>query len=159
MSHKGMTLLEVMLVLAVSAIAIVLAVNYYSNVQINSKITLTIKQVTHIAQGTSQYLQTLQGTKLNVGANSAIAQTLVEGAYISPSDLVNPWARNKNVAIRLLFQPKLLVQIGVPGITTAACKRLQPRLLEIYPNAVVTGCQGKVGTAVVIIPLTPHQEH
>lgn len=151
-SIRGMSLLEVMLTLAVAAIMLILAVQYYSNVKLNAKITQTVKQIGVIVDGTSTLIQAQLGKKI-AGSKANLADTLITGAYVAPADIMNPWLRGRPYTIRLIQQPAPNLQITILGMSNVGCTRFKERLQQPFPRATITGCNAKTPVVAVLIPI------
>lgn len=151
---KGFGLLEVMLVIAVTAVAIFLATSYYSTVHQQNKISQTVNQVRGIVQGANAYLQALSDTNLamSTGSGHELSTPLVQGAYIAPTDIINPWMPSSPYTIYILLTSPTAVEIKVKGLDKNSCAVIQTKLSVSIPHATCTHAT-VLRVATLIIPL------
>ncbi|NNM60007.1 MAG: hypothetical protein HKM04_09365 [Legionellales bacterium] len=142
---QGMGLLDVLLAIAVSAVLLILGVNYYQNVVREQKMTQTIARIQAIssavakviAQGTTQ--TTISSNTPNIGTN---VQKMV-----SPSTLVSPWDRTqiqlgKSLQSYPFTNPQtnasascLAFNITISGIPLRAQPILKTKFESAFPNS------------------------
>src|SRR5947207_13018228 len=82
-SALGVTLLEVMLVLAIAAIIIVMSVRYYQAASVSNQVNSVIQEVTAIAAAADSLAQ-------NTGSYTAATQANVQ-AIVTAAGLRAPW--------------------------------------------------------------------
>jgi Tfp pilus assembly protein PilE len=149
---KGFGLLEVMLVIAVTAIVIFLSTSYYASIRHQTKINQTMNQIHGLVQGANAYLQAQANTNLATitGSDHELSATLAQGAYIANADIINPWAPSTPYTIYIVLPSTL--QINVKGLDNTSCNTIQAKLQADMPTA--TCIHGtKTRMAILTIPL------
>lgn len=129
----GISLLEFLLVLAVTAAIMVYAVHYFSQVINTNRINGLVQQVGILYKAGVSYTNTL---KYQTSTGTLVIQDqLVNGRYIRSFDLNNFWNKTTNVQVKLIVNSgssSLLIQI--PTLPTPICSALSTRLPAIYSN-------------------------
>lgn len=139
---KGVSLLEIMMVIAISAVVLIIAVNYYSNVHLTSKINLSIVQIRTLYKGTLSYYSVGRYQALNSSTSSPVcslannisavglACTLYQGGYVEQTDLISPWGKNAANSVTLTNENTndiLIITLPAP-IPAQACNIINQRL-------------------------------
>lgn len=83
----GVTLLEIMLVLAIAAMVIVMSVRYYQSAQASQQANTVIQQLTAVTTSADSLSQ-------GSGSYSAVNSTNVGGLLSNVGGLVTPWGEN-----------------------------------------------------------------
>lgn len=111
-SVLGVTLLEIMLVLAIAAMIVVMSIRYYQSASLNQKVASAMDNITGIvAAGESVY----NSTNTLASASSAIT------AYLPGNKLpASPWGGT----FAIQSPGPTSFNINVPGATAAACAQL-----------------------------------
>ena len=139
MRIKGISLLEILLVIAVTAVVLVSAIEYFANVRLASKVNTAAIQFRNIYQGAAtyakdqSYVAALPTTaSINLGLpNSA----LLTNHYLEPSDFISPWGHDTRYDIFVYTtNGQLTLKVGVASLPVTACQRLYTRLKTVYPN-------------------------
>lgn len=128
-SIVGVTLLEIMLVLAVAAMIIVMSVRYYQSASANQQANSVLEQIqaiTAIADGLAQ----------GGGGYGNVTQSAVQ-AQMPNQSLATPWG--STITVSKIGATSYSVSIG--SAPTAVCTQIPPRLKT---NAKYTGasCSG-----------------
>ncbi|MBY0543999.1 MAG: hypothetical protein K2Q14_00440 [Gammaproteobacteria bacterium] len=138
---KGISLLEVLLIIAVSAIVMVMAVGYFDNVRLTSKVNETVLQVRNLYQGSLSYYNSQKYQALT--SNTNIAQDLLDGNYVTPSDLNSPWAGRGGSLISnkvVIDTQASTVTIITPALPQKACTVLSARITASFAKPTLSNC-------------------
>ncbi len=127
--HKqnGNTLLEILLVLAVSSVLIVLAIRYFTVVDLNVRVAEAISKIDIISRASYEWQvaerkQDFSGIKL---------EDLKLGGFISNQESSSPWGGDIGVAEG---EDRQHVKITIAHINAHACQDLRRHLLAISYN-------------------------
>lgn len=112
-SILGVTLLEIMLVLAIAAMVIVMSIRYYQSASLNQKIAATLNNITAVVAAAESYLAAT-GTLMGL-AKTEITPYLPGG--IMP---YTGWGAQMTVTGGQASS----YTIGLPGVPSAACTQL-----------------------------------
>jgi len=130
----GVTLLEMMLVMAIAAIIVVLAVRYYQNAsdgqkanQIQDEILNIISAADNIAQGPGTY-----------SGITTTAVTTVAGS----SNMITPYG----TAITITSQSQTSYSVQIPAIPAGVCASLASKLQANPRLAASVACSGTSGS-------------
>lgn len=110
---SGVTLLEIMLVLAIAAMVVVMSIRYYQSATTNQKVASTLNNITAIVAAGENYLAA-QGKYDNIG--DADIKPYMPGNEMPSSG----WGGAMSVGGGTASQ----YEITVPAIPTGACKQL-----------------------------------
>jgi len=128
-SVLGVTLLEIMLVLAIAAMIIVMSIRYYQSASLNEKIATTLNNVTAIVAAAESYLA---ATGTLAGATAANLTPYLPGGTMPFSGwggsmaVTNPSANGYSITI--------------PSIPTAACTPFTNLIKQNSKLSIDTGC-------------------
>ncbi len=112
----GVTLLEIMLVLAVAAMIIVMSVRYYQSANASQQATVVLQQITAITAAADSLSQ---GTGSYAGVTAANITPLLAGS----SGLNTPWGTT------ITFSGSTSTyNVGIPGTPAAVCPLIWARL-------------------------------
>lgn len=145
---NGISLLEVMLFISISALILVVAVNYYTNVRLTSKINATVLQVKALYKASLFYYDQERYGLLNqntssptcspaTGINAAgLICTLYQGNYLSQTDMISPWGKNtaNNVSLTL-GKSSTTLKMVLPALPKQACTVIKSRLEASFTNS------------------------
>ncbi|NNM59432.1 MAG: prepilin-type N-terminal cleavage/methylation domain-containing protein [Legionellales bacterium] len=147
LAPKGVSLLEIMLVIAVSAVIFIVAVNYYVNVQLSNKINITVLQVKNLYKAGLLYYQQERYNAISTSTSSCQLKTanasnlstsgficnLYQSNYIGVSDMLSSWKKGSFNSISLTPGTKnTTMTITLPGLPKQACTVIQNRLSAIF---------------------------
>lgn len=129
-SVLGVTLLEIMLVLAIAAMIVVMSIRYYQSASNNQKVAQVLDSITGlVAAGESIF---------NAGNSLSAATSANVAAYMPGGKLpVSPWSASKYT----VTGSAATMDITVPSVPTAACAQLK---ILVKTNIKLTGgdCTG-----------------
>ncbi|MFN7096273.1 MAG: type II secretion system protein [Gammaproteobacteria bacterium] len=169
MKSNGVSLLEIMMVIAVSALVMIIAVNYFINVRMNERIDHTVIQIQNLYNAGIKFfhsmpLQAPTGNKSvsYVGKGTTdITTMLYEGDYISSADIMSPWGQCTVVShkmsgacnsIKMMLNSGSTskLEINLPKMPAKACSAIQSRLQDPFPNASFSQCSQAVSNGITI---------
>ncbi len=151
---RGMGLLDLMLALAVSALILILGVNYYQSVVREQKINRTIGQLRGISGAVSKLVAegtTTQSISSGTGDLSKAVQTM-----LPPSTFKSPWDRSSitldsglhNISVTNSQTNQksecLATEITVGGIPKQAQTALLNRFAVSFPSSQVPPAKSKI---------------
>lgn len=113
---RGVTLLEIMLVLAVAAMIIVMSVRYYQSATANQQANAVLQEIqaiTAIADGVAQ-----GNTRYSAVTQSSISQLMPN------QSLATPWGST----ITVKSGNASSYSVSIPNAPTAVCNQIPPRL-------------------------------
>lgn len=113
---SGVTLLEIMLVLAVAALLIVMSVRYYSTSGSSEQVNALVEQVQAIVQAAD-------GIAQEQGYNSSSISTSTVGAALQNTGMNTPWGEPITVAVA----SSTSLTITIPDVPAAICPLLQAK--------------------------------
>lgn len=113
---SGVTLLEIMLVLAVAALLIVMSVRYYSTSGSAEQVNALVEQIQAIVQAAD-------GIAQEQGYNSSSISTSTVGAVLQNTGMTTPWGEPITVAVA----STTTLTITVPDVPAAICPLLQAK--------------------------------
>ena len=146
--EQGISLLEIMMVIAVSAVVLIIAVNYYSNVHLTSKVNLTIVQIRALYKGALSYYSVGRYQALNSSTSSPVcplannisaaglACTLYQGGYIGQTDLISSWGKNAANSVTLTTGSTndiLVINLPAP-VPVQVCNIINERLSKDFTS-------------------------
>ncbi len=138
---RGISLLEVLLVLSIAASIMVLTTRYFALSRLNLKTAQSISQMQKITSAAYQWLETQK--QLNFNTPSPINITdLTALALINSNDMIDPWGGSITIAPD--SADKHYVTIYIPGAPMVACVNLQKRLSNIAHDQ-ITDCTSSSG--------------
>lgn len=124
-SMVGVTLLEIMLVLAIAAMVIVMSIRYYQSASLNQKLNAAVDTVTGIIAAAESYLSA-NGTFSGLGGSSL-------NVYLPGGKLPNsPWGGT--VGVTASGSSAFVINMNAP---TAGCTQLLAILTK--NNSKITG--------------------
>lgn len=133
--QRGNSLLEVLLVLAVSSVLIVLAIRYFTVVDLNMRVARAISQIDMVSRASYEWLEYERAadfSKIN-------AQALLESHLIAKEDLKSPWGGAIEVTAG---QDPSHVKISLSGISAYGCQDLTRHLQSVaYAEALAQACK------------------
>lgn len=131
-SQLGVTLLEIMLVLAVAAMIIIMSVRYYQSATVSQQANSVLQQIQAISAAADTYAQGAGGyTGLNASGGSAGNLPLA-----SPNLLNLPWGGTAGVS----GQSATTYQITLTGIPNSVCTIISARIGTGGKYTVATDC-------------------
>jgi prepilin-type N-terminal cleavage/methylation domain-containing protein len=92
--QTGVTLLELVLVLAVIALVILMAARYYQSAQEEMKVTKTVEAIHKITEASFDWVQGAHDFADTGG--KTLRQALIDAKEIAANDFVNPWNPTKD---------------------------------------------------------------
>ncbi|EKD73966.1 MAG: hypothetical protein ACD_45C00124G0006 [uncultured bacterium] len=134
----GVTLLEIMLVLAIAAMIIVMSIRYYQSASLNQKIAATMNNVTGIVAAVESYLAAT-GTLQNL--NAGVIQPYLPGGVMPSSG----WGG----AMTIAAGGANAYTITVPSVPTLGCTQLRSLLIQNTKFAPVT-CVAPSGLTILV---------
>ncbi len=140
-SMLGITLLEIMLVLAIAAMIIVMSVRYYQSASANEKINTALDVVTGVVAGAESYL-TANGTIS--GMTSSLLSPYLSGGSMGFS----PWGGT----ITLTSPTANSYIIGLPSVPASVCAQFES-LLKQNAKLSPSACPAS-GSSLVSITVT-----
>lgn len=139
MKTKGISLLEIMLVIAISAVILIVAINYFTNVKMTNKINYSVMQVRNLYKGGIDYIYALRYQGMISGKVTNIQQVLLGGGYIAQSDLDSPWGTNQQNAVdRVISSSGNQLIVRLPTMPASACTAIVNRLKAPFPSPQTT---------------------
>lgn len=124
----GISLLEVLLVLAVAGIIIAVSVRYFQTAEFHNRVATAIRQINTITKASYTWLQEQNQPNFNntnePGGSGAIAisiQELIDNNLIDESTSISPW--DGQITVGPGTNPSQ-VRISIPGLDIASCKQL-----------------------------------
>ena len=126
-SMLGVTLLEIMLVLAVAAMIIIMSVRYYQSATVSQQSNSVLQQVQAISAAADTYAPGNGGYTGLSNANLPIS---------SPNVLNLPWGGSATVT----GQTGTTYQIGLPGVPANVCTSLTASLRSNGKFSPASGC-------------------
>lgn len=136
-STLGVTLLEVMLVLAIAAMIIVMSVRYYQSANSSQQANATLQQVAAIVAQSQSLSQA-------TGSFSSITSTTI-GPLLPGAGLKTPWG----TTITITGAPSTLA-ITVPKTPSGVCPLLTTKLVTDNHYTISSSC----GTAAADVTIT-----
>lgn len=132
--QKGNTLLEVLLVLAVSSVLLTLAVRYFNTVDLNRQVTEAISKIDIISRASYEWLSAERQGDFSLISNDG----LITLGLVSEADMMSPWGGPIAVSGGDDLQH---VKISLNGLGPAGCQNLHRHLLNIaYAESPVDQC-------------------
>jgi type II secretory pathway pseudopilin PulG len=114
-SVLGVTLLEIMLVLAIAAMIIVMSVRYYQSAQVSSQANAFVAQVQAISSAVENLAQ-------GSGGYGSVTSTQV-ASILPPNGLIAPWGGT------ITFSPQGTgYKLAVPAASQATCTLIYAKL-------------------------------
>lgn len=144
---KGVSLLEVLMIIAVTAVVMVMAVDYFDNVRATNKVNETVLQIRNLYHASLSYHNSQKYQSLTSNVN--IAQDLLDGNYVTPSDLNSPWASRGGNLINntvLINSQANTVTIATPPLPQKACAALSERMLASFAKPTLSSCTNAATT-------------
>lgn len=128
----GVTLLEIMLVLAIAAMVIIMSVRYYQSAQAGQQANQVIQQITAIMAAADSLSQ-------SSGTYSGVSTTTVGGMLSNVGGLTTPWGDSISVT-----PGSTSYSVSIPNMPPAVCGIVWGQL---NANKHVTGISTCGGTA------------
>lgn len=160
MKIKGLGLIQILLVIALSAAIALAAVRYYSEIKISQKTTALWQQIVTITGAVEQCIPTLKpGQTVSSDAPATYCQTrdnLKKAGYLAEDSFENPWMGENSLGISQQGNSNVFrVWISADLIPSDICtNKLNPRIKQNYSITVgsttYTGLAQVSGTACVI---------
>jgi prepilin-type N-terminal cleavage/methylation domain-containing protein len=133
--QSGNSLLEILLVLAVSGVLVTLALRYFTVVDLNMRVARAISQIDMVSRASYEWLEYQRA------ANFAeiSTQSLLDAHLIAEEDLKSPWGGE----IQVLAGDDLShVKIKLSGISAYGCQDLTRHLQSVaYSEALSQSCK------------------
>ena len=143
-SMLGVTLLEIMLVLAIAAMVVVMSIRYYQQASSNQRVNAAVDLITgYVAAGVS-YLNAV-GTYANIGNGSALNPYLPNN-QASPS----PWGG----AITVGGGTQTTFAVTFPSVPGADCAKLANLLQAQSKNVTIGSCAAMGSNGAVTVTIT-----
>jgi prepilin-type N-terminal cleavage/methylation domain-containing protein len=133
--QSGNSLLEILLVLAVSGVLVTLALRYFTVVDLNMRVARAISQIDMVSRASYEWLEYQRAPNF-----SAIStQSLLEAHLIAEEDLKSPWGGEIQV---LAGDDPSHVKIKLSGISAYGCQDLTRHLQSVaYSEALSQSCK------------------
>lgn len=135
----GVTLLEIMLVLAIAAMIIVMSIRYYSSANTSQNANATVNQIQAIIAGMDN---------LSAGAGTYAKVDVSVGGGLSQLIGANSMTTFTGKAITITQLNTNSYTIGVPGLPPPVCAAVGVRVLQI-PHVLPSSACGSGGTVTV----------
>lgn len=133
--QQGNSLLEIILVLAVSSVLIVLAVRYFTVVDLNMRVAHAISKIDIISRASYEWLEYMQKPDFE----GISADSLKQAGLVSRSDMISPWGGVIDVSMGV---NKNHVKISLSKIPDAGCESLSRHLESIAdPETTPEDCE------------------
>ncbi|SRR5579883_141231 len=136
----GVTLLEIMLVLAIAAMIIVMSIRYYQSASLGQKVNSAIDTITGIAAASENYLNAN-------GGYTGMTMSGLQPFLPAGSKIASPWGG----AITLTGTPSASsFVISMPSVPGEGCAQMTS-LLQSNRKVVISGCAttGSSGAATI----------
>jgi type II secretory pathway pseudopilin PulG len=131
-SMLGVTLLEIMLVLAIAAMIIVMSVRYYQSAVSSQQANAILQQIQAITAAADSLAQSTGSYTLG-SVNISTIKTLVP-----TNSMTTPWG----TAINVVPVGATSYTVTIPLVPTAVCPLINTRLLANNHFTNVTACSG-----------------
>ncbi len=128
-SMVGVTLLEIMLVLAIAAMVIVMSIRYYQSASLNQKINSSLSNVIAVVGAAESYLS-------SNGSFTSINNAAIQGYFPSNKVPNAAWGNTMTVASTVATQYTITFD---PAIPAEACPAMQ-RLVGQNSKLVMSSC-------------------
>lgn len=122
--QQGNSLLEILLVITVSSVLIMLAVRYFTVVDLNMRVARAISQIDRISRASYEWLE--YDRKPDFSEISSAA--LVNSGLVQPKDFKNPWGGAIQVS---MGSDNNHVRIQLDRLSQYACQDLNRHLQSI----------------------------
>ena len=133
--QRGNSLLEILLVIAVSSVLIVLAVRYFAVVELNMRVARAISQIDIITRASYQWLEYARKPDFSEITNASLTTT----GLVTADDITNPWGGMIAVGAG---SDSNHVRITLSGLSRYACENLSHHLETIaYSGASAPECK------------------
>src|SRR3990167_3395268 len=144
--ESGLTLIEIILVIAVSVGIIITATRYYISTRLNANVESAIAQTKETVQLSYEWLN--QQPQANFAGNGPTQTTisnqqLINSNFVTQKQLQCPWP-NSNLTVSPDPQDASHLRIAYANIPTSACLNLTHRLENVVYNqqqSSPTACQ------------------
>jgi Tfp pilus assembly protein FimT len=134
-SILGVTLLEIMLVLAIAAMVIVMSIRYYQSASLNQKIAATLNNITAVVAAAESYLA---ATGTLTGLATAEITPYLPGGVMPYTG----WGGQMTVTGGQASS----YTIGLPSVPSAACTQLTNLVKQNSKLSMAAGCGSVVVT-------------
>src|SRR3990167_7690540 len=133
--QQGNSLLEILLVITVSSVLIVLAVRYFTVVDLNMRVARAISQIDIVSRASYEWLECERAQDFS----KISSQALLDAHLVSGDDLKSPWGGTIQVTPG---NDANHVKISLSGISTYGCQDLTRHLQSIaYASVVQKACE------------------
>lgn len=139
----GVTLLEVMLVLAIAAMIIVMSVRYYQSASSSQQSNSLLEQVQGIVSAANSMAQAK-------GAYNASGVTITNSglAPLLPGGSLNtPWG----TAFTISATGPTTFSIDIPGVPSGVCPLFKSKLLADNHFGIAAGCEATAATDLLVV--------
>lgn len=144
-SILGVTLLEIMLVLAIAAMVIVMSIRYYQSASSSQQSNAILQQVLAIAAAADSLAQA-SGSYIAIGSASAALNNSLLAPIISTSALTAPWGG----AITVTGTAAGVYTILIASVPSAVCPLLTAKLTANNHYTISPACSATGSTAVTV---------
>ena len=130
-SHKlssGVTLLEIMLVLAIAAMVIVMSIRYYQSAQQSQQSNTLMEQIQAISAAADSLAQGSDYT--------AVSTTALTNVLGNASRMIDPWGS----AITVTAQAPTTYAMSIPAVPSGPCTSVKAQLLSNTRFTAVSAC-------------------
>ncbi|MBY0545058.1 MAG: hypothetical protein K2Q14_05870 [Gammaproteobacteria bacterium] len=118
----GISLLEVLLAIAVTAVLLIFSVDYYTNIRAEQKLNYFIDQLGHIDSGIVNYINSHSGQSLTdvfpTGSNNMTSNLLAAGV-VEAADVQNAWFSQEQ------YQIVVHPQAGLGNGRSGSCLKVE----------------------------------
>ncbi|HSW70027.1 MAG TPA: type 4 pilus major pilin [Gammaproteobacteria bacterium] len=128
-SILGVTLLEIMLVLAIAAMVIVMSIRYYQSASLNQKIAATLNNITAIVAAGESYLAA-------TGDMTAVSSTTLNPYLPGNTMPYSGWGGQMSVTGGSANS----YSISIPSVPTGACTQLTNLVKQNSKLSIDSGC-------------------
>ena len=128
-SVLGVTLLEIMLVLAIAAMVIVMSIRYYQSASLNQKIAATLNNITAIVAAGESYLAA-------TGTLTALSSTNLNPYLPGNTMPFSGWGGQMSVTTGAANS----YSIGIPSVPANGCTQLTNLVQQNSKLVMASGC-------------------
>lgn len=126
-TQQGFSLLELLLVFAISALVILLASRYYTTVNLANQIHTTVININTVRQAGQSWWEDNNHTYAGITQT----QTLIDAGYLSLNDSTTPWS----LPIDVTGQGASQFLIAIKKMPKTACNNLADKINSLAPGA------------------------
>jgi len=137
LKNKGLGLIQILLVIALSAVIALAATRYYSEVKITQKATALWQQAVTITNAVSQCVSSFKpGQTTTTSSMTDYCQSfsnLKKAGYLTVAAQTNPWEGSNGLGVSQQSDSTVIkVWIGADLVPSNICDKLNMKAQEIY---------------------------